>query len=147
MKDYKSFRVGNPVCIQAGIRYIRSLPDNKQGAIQGYSFLADGNVKQYIEPYPIDEDFLRVYSHLKRSNGGDTYYLFQKELDIPYQTSSNHGCVLKYYPSKNKCEILKIDWEQPLVFSVSALHELFNLIEDYCGYRLPKYYPSHVLEQ
>lgn len=77
-KDYKAFREGNPVLIQTSIRYIRELKGEDQDAIKGYSFQADGNVTQHVEPYPIDGDFLRVYDHLKRFDGDD-FFCFPKE--------------------------------------------------------------------
>lgn len=107
---------------------------------QMYTLFGDGNVVRGVEPYPIDEDFLEVYDNLKRFAGDDVFYLFQKETESPGQTYFPRGCVLKYYPNRQECTILKVDW-QSLVLAVSALRELYNLIEDYCGYGLPMYYP------
>ena len=139
--DYKSFRVGNPVLVDNSVKYIKTLPNDSQGSFKGYTFYADGNVRQDVEPYPIDEDFLRVYEHLRISDVNEMCYRFQKEIERPDRISPYIGCVLKYFPSEEKCVISKIDWKEPLVLKVSALHELYNLIEDYCGYCLPKYYP------
>ena len=139
--DYKSFRVGNPVQIDNSIKYIRTLPDDSQCSFKGYTFFGDGNVRQVVKPYPIDAYFLIVYDHLKIDDGDETYYVFQKEIEQPGRLTYSEGCVLKYFPCNKKCEISKIDWKEPLVLKVSALHELYNLIEDYCGYCLPKYYP------
>lgn len=139
--DYKSFRVGNPVLVDNSVKYIKTLPNDSQGSFKGYTFYGDGNIRQDVKPYPIDEDFLRVYDHLKKDDSDETYYVFQKEIEQPGRLSPYKGCVLKYFPGKEGCVISHIDWNETLDLPVSALHELYNLIEDYCGYCLPKYYP------
>ena len=141
MKDYKSFRVGNPVLVFDDIRYIRSLPSDEQDAVHGFYFYSDGNVAQSVEPFPIDDGFLRIYEHTKKGDGTDSFYRFQKSVLWPNQVINMDEPVLKYYPQKQECVISCIDWSETLFFSVNALHELYNLIEDYCGYCLPRYYP------
>lgn len=139
--NYKSFREGNPTLVDNSVKYIKTLPNDSQGSFKGYTFYGDGNIRQDVEPYPIDEDFLRVYDHLKKDDSDETYYVFQKEIEQPGRLAPFKGCVLKYFPGKEGCVISHIDWNETLDLPVSALHELYNLIEDYCGYCLPKYYP------
>lgn len=139
--DYKSFRVGNPVLVDNSVKYIKTLPNDSQGSFKGYTFYGEGNIRQDVKPYPIDEDFLRVYDYLKKYDSDETYYVFQKEIEQPGRLAPFKGFVLKYFPGKEGCVISHIDWNETLDLPVSALHELYNLIEDYCGYCLPKYYP------
>lgn len=126
IKDYKSFRVGNPVLADDMVTFIKEVPSKEQGAIKGYYVYGDPFVKQLkdLKPVPISENFLKHYKEYREYNEGRPFYAF-----------IGNGHVVEYFHETGECSI-----DAGEGIHVDGVHELINMVKDNCGLQFARYY-------
>lgn len=121
------YRVGNPVLVDGKISFVMKVLKG----IGGYQYQIYGYDGKLGKPDPVsfDGDVVKTYEYL--------------------YAEYNHAdpdCKGKIDFSKGD-QLLVVDMESWTysyngeTFELRYLHDLFNIVEEICGYRLPHYYP------
>lgn len=126
MKNFSELRKGNPVEINEEITYIKEVITLEPGV----GYIVYGYEEPYRDLYPVrlDNTVQKTYR-----------YLFDESFDQNEPDKiifSGNGQEVAYDFERKECFL-----NNKQIEGIKNLHQLFNIVEDKCGIKLPHYYP------
>lgn len=129
MVYYSLFREGNPVEIDGEVTFITKV-NNVDGDYR-YTVWGKGNCEYPLSrlyPVPLNDTVRKTYSFLN-------YEI--NDTRLPEEiVFSNDGAKITYNFDEAVCYVNDEKYSD-----VKYLHQIFNLVEECCGYKLPHFYP------